>query len=200
MPDRIVVECSACHGKLAVPGTAAGKKIRCPKCQEVVSVPAAVVAPAPRSEAPRPAKARSISAEPKRATRAEPPAPRTKPKKAKPKPADEESWEDDNLSSYDNGDDQWDSYGSESPPKALPPRAKQKAGSTRSSGRGESSGITASGSSEGTSGSVLTGILMMVGAAAWLFGGLAFNVFFPYPIVLFVLGLITMFKGMFGSD
>ena len=41
---------------------------------------------------------------------------------------------------------------------------------------------------------------MMVGAAVWFFVGLAAGIIFFYPPVLFVLGIISFFKGLFSSD
>lgn len=41
MSDKIRVSCGECGGKLAVPATAAGKKVRCPKCQATIQVPTA---------------------------------------------------------------------------------------------------------------------------------------------------------------
>lgn len=49
--------------------------------------------------------------------------------------------------------------------------------------------------------SVLGGLLMMVGAVVWFFGALfLFNVFFIYPPVLFIFGLIAFFKGLFAGN
>jgi F0F1-type ATP synthase assembly protein I len=45
-----------------------------------------------------------------------------------------------------------------------------------------------------------TGILMMVGAAVWFVVGLMGDTIFFYPPVLFVLGIISFFKGLFGSE
>jgi len=41
MAETIQITCTACQKKLKVPGTAAGKKVRCKACQAVVAVPAA---------------------------------------------------------------------------------------------------------------------------------------------------------------
>ena len=46
---------------------------------------------------------------------------------------------------------------------------------------------------------LVTGLLMMVGAAVWFFVGLEAGIIFFYPPILFVIGLGTMFQG-FGSD
>ena len=41
-----------------------------------------------------------------------------------------------------------------------------------------------------------SGILMVVGGAIWLVGGLMADVFSPYPIVLIVIGIVSFFKGL----
>ncbi len=43
---------------------------------------------------------------------------------------------------------------------------------------------------------MLGGILMMGAAAAWFFIGLAVGIFFPYPLVLFVIGIYAFLKGL----
>src|SRR6476659_9441846 len=45
-----IVVCSGCSAKLNAPDNAAGKRIKCPKCQTVTAVPAATVAAAPQFE------------------------------------------------------------------------------------------------------------------------------------------------------
>jgi len=47
---------------------------------------------------------------------------------------------------------------------------------------------------------MVAGILMMVSAAVWFFVRLAAGIIFFYPPVLFVLGIISFFKGLFGSN
>jgi formylglycine-generating enzyme required for sulfatase activity/serine/threonine protein kinase len=42
-PDKVMTPCPSCGAKLSVPSTAAGKKIRCPKCQTVVAITADMV-------------------------------------------------------------------------------------------------------------------------------------------------------------
>ena len=51
-PDKVMTPCPSCGAKLAVPSTAAGKKIRCPKCQTVVAITADMVTPPPEVAAP----------------------------------------------------------------------------------------------------------------------------------------------------
>jgi hypothetical protein len=45
-----------------------------------------------------------------------------------------------------------------------------------------------------------TGILMMVGAAVWFVLGRMAGRTYLYPPVMFVLGIISFFKGLFGSE
>jgi hypothetical protein len=47
---------------------------------------------------------------------------------------------------------------------------------------------------------IVTGLLMMVGAAVWFFVGLEAGIIFFYPPILFVLGLGTMIQGFGGGD
>ena len=203
MSDRIAVVCGECTGKLAVPLTAAGKKIRCPRCSSVVSVPAAQPAPAPPAPSASPGtetvrKARRVSADespaPAKAAAEAKPRPKQKPKPAQ---AAEDSWDTGGLPSYGEGNDAWDSYDEPDNASALPPRAKR---GDRQATRSTTRAVAGSEGSKATRGPVLIGILMMVGAFVWFFGGLAVGIIFYYPPVLFVLGLISFCKGMFGSS
>ena len=49
-------------------------------------------------------------------------------------------------------------------------------------------------------GSVVTGLLMMAGAAIWFFVGLAGGIIFFYPPILFVLGIASVVRGFAGGD
>jgi tRNA A-37 threonylcarbamoyl transferase component Bud32 len=51
-PEKVQTPCPSCGAKLAVPSTAVGKKIRCPKCQTVVAITADMVTPSPEVAAP----------------------------------------------------------------------------------------------------------------------------------------------------
>lgn len=61
------VECPSCDTRLSVPPTAAGKRVRCPNCQQPVAVPAAddfeVVEDDPPVKAARPSKRRPVDDE-----------------------------------------------------------------------------------------------------------------------------------------
>jgi uncharacterized RDD family membrane protein YckC len=52
MSDRIVVKCPECSASLAAPAKAAGKRIRCPKCQGVTDVPDVLTSPNPAKRTP----------------------------------------------------------------------------------------------------------------------------------------------------
>ncbi len=203
MSDRITFSCSECFGKLAVPSSTAGKRIRCPKCKGVAMVPAAASSPV---ETRTPAPKRKTS-DPQRAARssASGRGERVSPQKRKREEPTEDSWLNEDLS-QNQGDALWDDYGyGAGTAQALPPRTKKKRPETsdrpilRGDGyeapppaRSYGSGVSA--------GPMVAGILMMVGAAVWFFAGLAAGVIFFYPPVLFVLGIISFFKGLFGSD
>jgi len=65
-PDKVITLCTSCGAKLAVPATAAGKKIRCPKCQTIVAITAEMVTQPPEkmtppAEVPQPAQRPEIS-------------------------------------------------------------------------------------------------------------------------------------------
>ena len=47
---------------------------------------------------------------------------------------------------------------------------------------------------------IVTGLLMMVGAAVWFFVGLAAGYIFFYPPILFVFGIVSIIKGFTGQD
>lgn len=46
----------------------------------------------------------------------------------------------------------------------------------------------------------VSGILMMIGAVVWFVGGLAVDIIFFYPPILFIFGLIQFFRGLFSSS
>jgi hypothetical protein len=52
----------------------------------------------------------------------------------------------------------------------------------------------------GWDGSMIGGILMMLGAVVWFVGGLFFDIIFFYPPILFVIGLVAFFKGMLSGN
>ena len=52
----------------------------------------------------------------------------------------------------------------------------------------------------GTSGGVLSGVLMMVGALVWFFVALSVGWIAFYPPILFIAGLVAFIKGLAGND
>jgi hypothetical protein len=92
------------------------------------------------------------------------------------------------------------------PPPPLPSRPANWGSSAVASGNGaaKASRTPRVVFEEGWFGSVnsgvIGGILMMVVAAAWFGLGLMANRIFFYPPVLFIIGLVAVFKGMFGGD
>ncbi|MFO0864731.1 MAG: hypothetical protein U0744_08785 [Gemmataceae bacterium] len=52
----------------------------------------------------------------------------------------------------------------------------------------------------GSSGSVIGGILMMVGALVWFVLGLFADRIFIYPVILFIAGIVALVKGLTQSD
>lgn len=218
MSDRVPAECPSCGKVFAVAASFAGKKIRCPQCQGIIQIAGNSPSPppAPRSSSSgstgavgsspasrsEPRVARPVKSEDPPAARSARPA-SSRPAAAKPEsrptrsaPArkkrsnnydEEQPWGD--MDSDDPANDPYadNSYGS---PSALPPRSKK--GGAAQKYKAET---TQANSGGGTDGSVIVGILMMVGAVVWFFGGLAFGYIFYYPPVLFVLGLISTIKG-----
>ena len=200
MSDKIVIPCAECGSNLAVPATAAGKRVRCPKCKTEVAIPAGStpVRREPSQPAavpkPEPRRARIVS-EPT------PPAPARRRPKEPAAPADD-AWLDDGASP----DSEWDSYGTpEQTQQALPPRGKRKSGAGQAlRGTGNeprSANERPREAVEKTPNRTITyGILMMVGAVVWFVVGLAGDVIFFYPPVMFVLGFIALVKGLMRTE
>jgi hypothetical protein len=94
-------------------------------------------------------------------------------------------------------------------PAAAPPRRSEFDGIDRDDGRGPGLSRTvnnrdfdrfrkpAPASSGWTDKGVLAGIAMMIGAIVWFFGaGLLFDLWFFYPPILFIVGLVCFIKGL----
>lgn len=84
---KIVVRCPGCAQRFGIPRSFAGKRIKCPKCEDAISVPAPKPKPKPEPE-PDPFDALNEDEMP--ALPSPPPRPRTKtrPKAEKPRPAE----------------------------------------------------------------------------------------------------------------
>ena len=108
MSDKIHVTFKECSKTLAVPASAAGKKIRCPACKGVVTVPG-TKASRPASPAPKP-----------------PPAPRPKRKRPKRQPPPEPAYDDfSDLGDDPYADDPYSNSGAYGG-GGLPPKRKKK--------------------------------------------------------------------------
>ena len=49
-------------------------------------------------------------------------------------------------------------------------------------------------------GKTMIGLLMIIGAIVWFFGGLAAGIIFFYPPILLIFGIVTMIKGLLGGE
>jgi hypothetical protein len=47
---------------------------------------------------------------------------------------------------------------------------------------------------------VIGGVLMILIAVVWFFGGLAVGVIFFYPVILLMIGVFSIIKGLFGGE
>ncbi len=174
MPEKIQVSCEGCNSRLAVPETAAGKKLRCPKCQTVIDVPAPTLTPtappAPTAPAPKPLK------------------------KKRPEPENYDSDIDDEVDWVDSGaSDHHDPYANASPYAASPSSTMPG----RSARRAETK---ASASGNSNQKAVTSGVLMIVGSIVWFFGALIFlDRLFFYPPILLIIGIVTVIKGFRGE-
>lgn len=84
-----------------------------------------------------------------------------------------------------------------SAPAAPPSRRSTSPRRKRSKRRDESEGR---GFSVAVHPSIITGLLMMLGAAVWFFLGLAAGRIFIYPPIMFVLGIGAIIRGFRGED
>lgn len=161
-----------CGQRLRVKETQAGRKVRCPTCRTVMTVPAPVeeqttedevlnvlLSDSPGEEETRPPARRveQITAEPD--SSAPPPTAPAPPRKRLPR-----------------------SVARDEKPRRGPRVAFEQGwfGSVNSG--------------------VAGGILMMLIAAVWFIVGIAGGRIFFYPPILFVIGLVSMFKGLFGGE
>ena len=171
-PPSIEIVCTSCQRRLSVPGSAAGKKVKCP-CGTATAVPRAGAAP------PAPMPANDPFGMPAD-------DPFGMPADNDPFAAPPGEFGENPYASPTEG------YGITSTPaymSAPKPRkkAKRKKKTSALSGAGPDMG------------QVLGGIGMMVGALVWFFGALALGVIFIYPPILFIIGLVTMIKGFLSS-
>ena len=169
-PPSIEIVCTSCQRRLSVPGSAAGKKVKCP-CGVATPVPNAGSAP------PAPMPTNDPFGMPAD-------DPFGMPADDNPFAAPADEFGENPYATSGSGE-----YGMISGPAYMSaPQPRKKAKRKKTS-------APASVGAGPDMGQVLGGIGMMVGAVVWFFGALAFGVFFVYPPILFILGLITMIKG-----
>jgi hypothetical protein len=189
MPIQIQCDCGK---KLRVKDESAGKKIRCPGCQEILSVPAPeLVEPdeedtsaAVTSEPPKPASRsrRKNDSDDEESTAVTANAPKTSPWDKKDVNDEDE---EERPRSRKRPDDEDDEDEEDRPRRRKKKRRRDKDGSPE----GESS------SQAGPYATIGGGVLMMVGATVWCIAGLAFDRIFIYPPILFVIGIVAVVRG-----
>ncbi|MCA9058966.1 MAG: hypothetical protein KDA85_10720 [Planctomycetaceae bacterium] len=185
MDNKIQVQCIQCDKRLAVPATAAGKRIRCPSCQGVVTVPQSSQSSATSFGSP--AESRRATS-PSRSVGAAPSAAAKPRRAAKPRSAEPEAVSDDDFIDDFAIPDPYAHPGQYGAPTrtvqnfrsvAAPPPVKPAHGPGKT---------------------MLIGAAMMGGAIVWFVGGLFADIIFFYPPVMFVIGLVTFIKGMLGKS
>ena len=167
-------KCPSCGTTLQVAAQHAGKTVACP-CGSRCKAPAAPVAAAPVAhQAARPATPPTAAA-----------------------PTQDDEWLND-LSDAS-------AYAASATHPYAPPNAGQPSAAEHErqllaalAAEHQGGGQTHQGDGEGSSGSIIMGILMMVGALVWFFGGLAAGIIFFYRPILLIIGLVTMCKGLAG--
>ncbi len=168
----IPVKCD-CGKSLKVKDELAGRRIRCPGCQEAVRVPMPEAPKAEEEEAldilleeePEPArpKRRPVPEDDDERITAKTPPPRPKPAPAKKKRVD--------------------------PPKYK----RQRSERIGSRDRYRTSGLV-------VNSSIISGLLMMGGAVLWFVVGLYAGWIFYYPPILFILGVASVIRGFTGQE
>jgi hypothetical protein len=218
--DKVPVVCPNCNKRLLVPAGTLGKQGRCPACQTVfrleqlweaepvsASPPTAPLAPfspfsqpaspfgAPASPPPNSQAGFAAAGNPWGNTT---PAPAANAWGAPAQPA-ANPWgtpAQASKSPYDDADFQADYQLQAAPPVAVNPYASPMVTPLSTSStyqRPKEKG-------EFWSSSVIGGIALMLIAVVWFVGGLAVNIIFFYPPILFLIGLVAFFKGIFGGN
>lgn len=195
MPIQIKCDC----GKmLRVKDESAGKKVRCPNCQAILTVPqpepmlvepdpeepmAVAVTAAPPKKSPP---ARNKEADDDDSTAVAAGAPTNSPWSK-----DDDEDERDRKRSRrrrEDDDDVDDDDDEDEQRRSRRKRRRDKGGKLRPLAGSTTSNATPNATIGG-------GILLMVGATVWCIGGLAFDVFFWYPPIMFIIGIVTVVQG-----
>lgn len=189
----IAVKCASCQWSGNVSDDLAGKKGRCPKCKNVIPIPAVDSQPEFVDDD---VVDDGFEVPPKKETQVK--------KKAKLEFVDDEEEEDrpskkSRKKSFQSGvEDDDDEYDGSSRSRSRRddrddyddrPRKKKRKSSEASSEDGQS-----------PAGLIFVGLLMIVGAIVWFVLGLMNDRIFFYPPILLVLGIISLFKGLMGNS
>jgi hypothetical protein len=169
----ILIECDCGHS-LRVREELAGRKIRCPKCAKVSTVPQPTVVKDAEDEALDILLAES----PGKKAPSRPPL--------KQPDADKDVRREKPPGSIQPPIPQGPVYRPPPPSKSAPALRSEKPERSRAS--------------IAVHPKIITGVLMMVGAVVWFFLGLAANRIFFYPPILFLLGIGAVFRGFKGED
>lgn len=220
MAEKIQVRCPECEAKLAVPASAAGKKIRCPKCQGVVPVGVQVQTPeqTPPSAAGNktPGRKKPVVSKEQTQTRARRKKKRAavtakpQPKRQKKAPPRRPAEVYDDYELYDDVEELDDDYGDsyldepyaddfyDEPPqrsgRQMPPRARKKPKAKGRSGSSKGGGGWFSSYEGQRVRSIVGSLVVTIAGVAWLGLGLANGVLYFYPIFLIIGGLAGAFR------
>jgi hypothetical protein len=186
----ITFDCD-CGKALRVKDEFAGKRVRCPACQAVVTAPEAEIEVATPlgDDTPPPAPATLRTARPARVEDDEP-----RPAKGKAAKADEEYELDEDEKPAKKPAPKWkrNTHDEEDDDR---PRKKMKKGEKKDQ-KAEHFGIE----KKIFRGGVLGGCAAMLVAVVWFVVGLMNDTIFFYPPILFIIGLVAAIKGLVGGD
>ena len=195
-PSHISIQCN-CGKRMKVAASARGKQVRCPECQSILTVPGGVepatAIPVPDVfEADDPFADAGVSGASSGSSQQDedwlgslPPA------EAAPSGA----LDHDFSSSAASTGSQFGSSSNYQSPNQTSSANRYLANAEadmRQKQRADSGGEESSFWDAGTG----MGVLMMVGALVWFFGGLALGILFYYPPILFIAGLISFVRGL----
>jgi len=181
MPIQVTCDCGR---SFRVKDELAGRKLRCTGCQSVLSVPPAA---APQAAPPQPATPRDVDEEALNILLTETPG-------AVVSRRAESSRSE--APSRPAGDPASITASRPKPPvprPVLPTPSKSRPAPKDSEPKWSMPSIS-------VNPSIITGALMMLGAAVWFFAGLAAGFIYFYPPVLFVLGIGAVIRGFKGED
>jgi hypothetical protein len=182
--DKVPVVCPNCNKRLLVPAGTLGKQGRCPACQTVFTLEQLWEAE-PVQSAPAPSPFGPPTSAAGFAPAANPwgaPAPS--------QPAKSPFSDDDFTGDYNLQAAPPLPQSNFAPPTQFTPVSGGFSGSYSPPRKKERTWDS----------SVLGGIAMMVIAVVWFVGGLAVDIIFFYPPILFIIGLIALVKGLFAGN